>query len=283
MVRARELAQRAGVDTRYLRRLRWLQKARSVRASNASLGRHWRFVLLSPEPHNFTFEIANLGELARWAAAVTDLAPDRAQAVLDEASGDAVLAARVRAATSGHWWWSTRAPAFGKRLGWYALARLLRPRLVVEVGVDDGLGSLVLLRALERNEHEGHPGRLVSFDVNPAAGWLVGRHPLWDLRIESSSDGLPGLLERDGDLDLFIYDGWHSYEAERADLAAVFPRLGPDGVLVSDDSQVTQALPEFCVQHGLELFEFHEIPVEHFHPGAVLAAGRRSAASPGHA
>ena len=263
------------MDTRYLRRLRWLQKARAVRSSNASVARHWRFVLLSPEPHNFTFEIANLGELAQWAAAVTDSTPDRAQAVIDEVSRDAVLAARVRAATRGRWWWSTRAPAFGKRLGWYALARMLRPRLVVEVGVDDGLGSLLLLRALERNASEGHPGRLVSFDVNPAAGWLVDSHSLWDLRIESSSVGLPRLLEQDGDLDLFIYDGWHSSEAERGDLESAFPRLAPDGVLVSDDSQVTRALPEFCVEHGLELFEFHEIPVEHFHPGAVLAAGRK--------
>jgi predicted O-methyltransferase YrrM len=264
-----------GVDPRYLRRLRWLQKARSVRSSNASLTRHWRFVLLSPEPHNFTFEIANLDELAQWAAAVADSSFDHAQAALDEVARDAVLAARLRAATSGRWWWTTRAPAFGKRLGWYALARMLRPRLVVEVGVDDGLGSLLLLRALERNAAEDHPGRLVSFDVNPAAGWLVDGRSLWDLRIESSSVGLPRLLEQEGELDLFIYDGWHSHAAERADLESAFPRLRPDGVLLSDDSQVTRALPEFCVEHGLELFEFHEIPLEHFHPGAVLAAGRR--------
>lgn len=237
--------------------------------------RHWRFVLASPEPHNFTFEIANFDELARWAASVTGAPAQRAQAVLAEAATDPVLAARVRAGTRGRWWWSTRAPAFGKRLGWYALTRMLAPRLAIEVGVDDGLGSLLLLRALERNEDEGRPGRLVSFEVNPVGGWLVGEHRLWDLRIESSRVGLAPLLEQAGEVDLFIYDGWHSYQAERADLDDAFRRLGPEGVLVSDDSQVTRALPELCREQGLELFEFHELPLNHFHPGAVLAAGRR--------
>ena len=235
--------------------------------------------MLSPEPHNFTFEIANSGELGDWVAALTGADRERALSVLDEAGEDPVLRARLRAATQGRWLWSDREPRFGKRLGWYAVARILHPRLTVEVGVHDGLGSLLLLRALERNQADGHPGRLVSFEVNPVGGWLVGSHPLWDLRIESSGTGLPRLLEGSGsgsgELDLFIYDGWHSPEAERADLEEAFRHLSEAGVLVSDDSQVTQALPQLCSEQGLELFEFQESPVAHFHPGAVLAAGRR--------
>jgi predicted O-methyltransferase YrrM len=152
----------------------------------------------------------------------------------------------------------------------------MRPSLIIETGVHDGLGSLLLLRALQRNVEEGHPGRLVSFDVNPRAGWLVGSDPLWELRIESSEQGLPEVLQASGSVDMFIYDGWHSYEDERRDLDTAAAHLGVDGVLLSDDAQVTQALAHVCRERGLAYFEFQEMPIGHFYPGAVLAAGRRT-------
>jgi hypothetical protein len=36
---------------------------------------------------------------------------------------------------------------------------------VVETAIQEGLGSAVLLRALERNAEEGSSGELISFDV----------------------------------------------------------------------------------------------------------------------
>ena len=56
------------------------------------------------------------------------------------------------------------------RLLLYVAARIHQPNLIVETGIHDGLGSLVLLRALERN---GRGGLLISFDRAPDAGWLV--------------------------------------------------------------------------------------------------------------
>src|ERR1700730_17107247 len=47
----------------------------------------------------------------------------------------------------------------GRRLGWYAAARLLKPKVIVETGVDYGLGSCVMCAALLRNASEGHHGR----------------------------------------------------------------------------------------------------------------------------
>jgi hypothetical protein len=44
---------------------------------------------------------------------------------------------------------------FGRRVGWYALARALKPSVVVETGVEKGLEALVLCAALLRNAQEG--------------------------------------------------------------------------------------------------------------------------------
>jgi hypothetical protein len=257
-----------------VRRFRWLYKARAVRRHGAKVSGNLPFVLLDPEPDNFTYAIANEAELAPWAAAVSQCDPRLAERLLVEPASDAVLQRRLRTATSGRWLWTKPLPVFGKRLGWYVLARVIRPSVIIEVGVHDGLGSLLLLRALQRNLDEGHPGRLVSFDVNPAAGWLVGSDPLWELRIEASSEGLKGVLERHGEVGMFIYDGSHAYQEERQDLELAAASLAADGLLLSDDAQVTHALADLCRERGLAYFEFQEVPVAHFYPGAVLGAGR---------
>jgi hypothetical protein len=271
---ARRAARRVGLEPRYLRRLRWIAKVRAVRGVGASVHRNARFVLTDPEPSNFTYELANESELASWIEAVCGSETSAAE-LLAEARDDPVLAERLDRATGRRWWWTKRAPPYGKRLAWYALARVLKPELVIETGVHDGLGSLVLLRALERNAQDGAPGRLVSFDINPAAGWIVGAHPLWELRIESTRAGLHAVLGARPPVGLFIHDSLHTYENERYELRAAAAALASNGALISDNSHVTRALADTCEEFGLRYYEFHERPLGHFYTGGAMGAGRR--------
>lgn len=271
-VTARRAAQRAGLDPRFLRRLRWIRKTRAVLSAGQPLRRHARFVLADPEPDNFTYDLANLAELARWVALVADCEPAEAERLVGEPGADSQLTARLRSATAGRWLWSKPAPPFGKRLGWYAIARVLEPELIVETGVHDGLGSLLLLHALERNDAAG---RLVSFDINPASGWLVGSDPRWELRIEAASDGLPALLARSPSLGLFIHDSLHTYANEHAELSIAAAHLAPGGVLISDNAHATSALRDVCGQFGLTYHEFRELPRNHFYGGGIVGAGWR--------
>lgn len=273
------MAQRRGLDPRHLRRARWLRKLGAVRRARASLRQHLAYVLLDPEPDNFTYELANEDELADWVSAVASIDRDRAEVLLAEPRRDPELEGRLRAATAAHPLWSKRRPPFGKRLGWYALARELAPTLIVETGVHDGLGTLLLLRALERNAAEGGPteGRLISFDVNPAAGWLVGAgHPRWELRVEPALGALPALLAHSPPLGLFIHDSLHTYANEHGELTAAAAHLNPAGVLLSDNAHATSALRDVCAEHGLTYHEFRERPAGHFYPGGALGAGRRA-------
>ena len=65
------------------------------------------------------------------------------------------------------------ASPFGRRLGWYAVARAIKPRLIVETGVERGHGALLLCAALLRNGEEGAPGHYLGTDINPGAGYLL--------------------------------------------------------------------------------------------------------------
>ena len=271
--RARERAQSIGLDPRYLRRLRWASKAASVRRVGAPLIPNWRFVLSDPEPANYTYELANEDELAAWVADLAGVSVAEAAAVVAEPRSDDELRRRLRAATHGHRLWSKPEPPFGRRAGWYALVRLIAPELVIETGVHDGLGSLLLLRALERN---GGQGRLVSVDINPAAGWLVNAHPRWELRLEPAVDGLPEVLGNGPPVGVFIHDSLHSYDNERAELELAAVRLAGNGALITDNAHGTRALADVCASHGFRYSEFVERPREHFYPGGATGAGTAS-------
>lgn len=277
-VGVREAVQRVGLDPRYLRRLRWVSKARAVRAVGASVRLNLRYVLLDPEVANFTYEIGNEVELAAWVDFVSGCGLARAQELIAEPTADAQLTTRLRVATAGHRLWSKPAPPFGKRRGWYALARALRPQVIVETGVHDGLGSLLLLRALQRNADEGHDGRMVSIDINPACGWLVGTDPRWDLHIAATRDVLPGVLRQIPPVGMFIHDSLHTYENQRFEFRTAAAHLAPAGVLICDDAHITNALFETCEEFSLHIAEFVERPVGHFYPGGHLAAGFRETA-----
>ena len=137
-------------------------------------------------------------------------------------------------------------PPFGKRLGVVRAARgRYRPRLVVETGTHDGLGALLLLRALELHEQDGSPSASsCRFDVNPSAGWLIGDESSVGAAARVlATRGWPQVLAAERALDLFIYDGWHTYDAEsrrpRGRRRRTCPRTG---MLLSDDAQVSRAL-----------------------------------------
>jgi hypothetical protein len=249
-----------------------VSKARAVRGVGAGLGSQVRYVLTDPEVDNFTYDLGNLDELAEWAAAVGGGSVTDARGWVREAEGDQELHARLLAATRAHPLWSKPAPPFGKRLGWYALARALKPQLIVETGVHDGLGALLLLRALERNAQEGTDGRLVSFDINPAAGWLVGSDPRWTLHVRPTDPWLASELGNLPPVGMFIHDSLHTYENEHYEMETVVARLAATGVLISDNAHVTPALREVAAAHGLDYREFRERPARHFYTGGIMAA-----------
>jgi hypothetical protein len=120
-----------------------------------------RFVLLNRESENVTYDIDNVDELAQVIGLALECGEDRARNVLQELEEDDELQRSIshRLRTHGN---RNRNVGYGRRLGWYAVARLTSPKLIVETGVHDGLGSTVLLRALERNAAEGVDGILLA-------------------------------------------------------------------------------------------------------------------------
>jgi Methyltransferase domain len=164
-----------------------------------------------------------------------------------------------------------RRVGLGHRVAWYAVARAVKPRLVVETGIKHGLGALVLLVALERNAHEGNAGHLISFDIDPFSGWVVPdrlRHN-WEPIFASTFDALESTLAG-REVDLFICDTPPDYEIESFEMRAALRHAAPGIVLIAGNGDRTAVLPELAAERDGEYHYFAERPRRHIYPGAGI-------------
>jgi hypothetical protein len=256
---------------RRLSRFRWVAKYKALRRFGLEIRQHpvvaARFILLDPEMDNFTYEIENEAEFVEHVANSLNVDPMQAAAYLWEARTDPVLRSEIEHQTKGRSGMK-RMPPFGRRLPWYAMARILKPKLIVETGVQDGLASVLLLRALERNAEEGHPGRLMSFDVLPG-GQLVSERfrPSWEMVVGATADTLgPALHGKE--VDMIVHDSAH--DAEEMEFLTALSHAAPRIALITNRAG-TGTLQRLCSRLGISCDTFRERP-RHFHPGTAITA-----------
>ena len=258
---------------RKLGRARWPTKAWNLRhygPGDLSLGQRVRYVTLDPEVDNFTYPIANSDELASWVATELSVDSDEIRGYLAELRD---LEPLLRVPLSRRLWAPPRYQ-LGRRAGWYAICRALKPEVVVETGMHDGLGSLTLLSALKRNAADGRDGTLLSFDPLPGTGWLVPDElqDRWEPHHETSDHMEERLNGRR--VGLFIHDSLHTYEVERAELETAWANRGARLVLLSDNAHVTDAMRDTAAEHDLSFSYWQERPARHFYPGGGIGLAR---------
>lgn len=162
-------------------------------------------------------------------------------------------------------------PRYGRRLGWYALVRATRPRVVVETGVDRGLGTAVLAAAMQRNNDEGFPGMIYATDIIPECGHLLGEDGRKTCRI-LLGDSVETLKKFAEPVDVFLHDSDHREEYEWAEFLAIEPRLHPGSLILSDNSQQSPKLREFARRLGRQFLYFQDQPRDHWWPGDGIGA-----------
>ncbi|MGA8303634.1 MAG: class I SAM-dependent methyltransferase [Thermoplasmata archaeon] len=187
-----------------------------------------------------------------WVSHLADAPRDQARQYVQEAADDTVLfrhLSREHRSGGRSFYIEIEAP-----LELYALARLLRPAHVVEVGVSSGVSSAYFLRALERNGHgtlhsvdrpkpEGRrrPGSSAqggswSIPAGRSSGWAVpfSLRKRWDLRLGDKAEVLPLLAEELDRIDLFLYDVPHGHPQAFREFSVINPRFHRGSVALAD-------------------------------------------------
>lgn len=246
-----------------------------LRRQSAYVG---EWLIKSREITNYTYdlEVNNQRYLCALLSDVTEVSFDQIMSYIQELEEDKELRHHIHAAItrSNQAHVADRVVRYGRRLGWYAITRATKPRVVVETGVDKGLGSCVLAAALKRNKEEGHEGYYLGTDINPEAGYLLSGvyNNYGRILYGDSIKSLSGLNVA---IDLFINDSDHSAKYEAEEYKTIAGMLSEHAIILGDNSHVTSELLDFSLATGRRFVFFQEKPSKHWYPGGGIGISFR--------
>ena len=269
---------------RFLKRIWFLNFLRRIYFAKKILGHKNRQILkwgfTSKEDTNFTYFLQpnNVKYLANLIAVVTGKDYDIVLGYIREAENDKVLKETILAGIeqSPLRKFADKEIRFGRRLGWYAFVRVLKPKVVVETGVDKGLGSMILCAALLKNKEEGFPGKYYGTDINPQAGYLLsGKYKeVGEILYGDSIETLSAFKDQ---IDLFINDSDHSAQYEYDEYLTIKKLLNDSSIILGDNSDVTDKLQVFSNENNRNFAFFQERPLNHWYPGAGIGISYKKA------
>ena len=239
------------------------------------LEKFFLWLLLSNETTNYTYDLHPLNKayLASTIALVTGHRVEQIGGFLDEISNDHELREHIKSCIltlkSKQRYHCDLNVQFGRRIGWYAFVRVCKPRVVIETGVEKGMGTLVLARALMINTAEGYPGFVYGTEINPKAGFFF-KAPYNEHGRILYGDSIESLARFTEPIDLFINDSDHSDEYERAEYATIKNKLSPGAIILGDNSHGNDELRRFALETGRKFLFFAEKPLDHWYPGAGI-------------
>lgn len=230
-----------------------------------------KWVRQDKETSNFYYRLTplNRDQLAQMIAAVTGEIYEKIVRYFDELESDSGLRRHLEQALRGAEYGKDIEIEYARRLGWYAFVRVLKPRVVVETGVDHGVGSCVLASALLRNIEEGHPGRYYGTDNRTVAGKLfAGKYASVGKILYG--DSITSLKKLEEEIGLFVNDSDHSGDYEYREYLTIVDKLADGGVILGDNAHATDSLSRFSREQGRKFVFFAEKPEGHWYPGAGI-------------
>jgi predicted O-methyltransferase YrrM len=232
-----------------------------------------RWMIYSKEDTNFTYDLTkqNLDELYKLLESIFEVnyskIKDYSKELLNNSTIKDYLKNKIEASDFKNF--ADNEIKFSRRIGWYIIARIIKPKTIIETGVDKGMGSVILSEALIKNEKEGFKGKYFGTDINPEAGYLFD-----DIFRKKGKiiygDSIETLKKFDEPIDLFINDSDHSAKYEANEYKTVINKLSKNSVILGDNSHSADELLKFSIEHGRNFVLFRERPKNHWYPGAGI-------------
>ena len=220
---------------------------------------------------NYYYDLneSNRSDLASLISAITETPFKQVEALFDELENNENLRAHISNSWARDPMMSDAKLGFGRRLGWYAFIRILKPKIVVETGVHHGVGSCVITSALIKNAEDGFIGQYFGTDIDKNAGKLLVQ-PYSKFGKVLYGDSIESLKQLTESVDIFINDSDHSGEYEKLEYETINTKLSKKALIIGDNSHTTNSLRIFSQATDRNFIFFKEIPREHWYPGAGI-------------
>jgi predicted O-methyltransferase YrrM len=168
---------------------------------------------------------------------------------------------------------------FDDALFLYWLVRRLKPKIIVQCGVCNGLSSAFIMLALAKN---GPEGRLYAIDLPPlfnsknpgwtipgktygivipegkTSGWIVPEAYRKRFEVENGDSKvlLPQLIDRLPVIDMFFHDSDHNYNHMIFEFREAKRKLAPGGLLLADDISWNASIWDFADEFRVPAYNF---------------------------
>jgi hypothetical protein len=159
--------------------------------------------------------------------------------------------------------------AYGRRIGWYALIRAVKPKVIVESGVEQGLGSCIICEALKMNKKEGYFGEYFGIDITPDAGAFFTEDYKEYGKI-LYGDSIKTLKNFKYKVNVYINDSDHHFNYEAKEYQTIQKLLDKDSYVLGDNSSESPELCKFAERTGRRYTFFKEQPANHWYPGSGI-------------
>lgn len=231
----------------------------------------WTFA--SRETDNFTYDLTDLNKkyLTAYISQVTHVSYANVSAYVDEVDHNKELIRHIRKSIqkSPDQFHIDKTMYLGRRIGWYVLVRIHKPKIVVETGVEKGLGACVLTSALALNAKEGYRGIYYGTEIDSTAGNLFVS-PYNKFGKILFGDSVHTLKKFQEKIDIFIHDSNHDAGYETREYTTIRDKLSPRAFIVSDNAHYSDSLLKFARKTGRQFLFFGEKPKNHWYPGAGI-------------
>ncbi len=252
----------------------------SLRYLNSQAKKILIWLINSREITNHTYYLPrhNIKELAYVISHALQVDRTTVEQYFDEIESDINLRNHISEVTNSSQYKSVsdKEVRYGQRVAWYAVTRICKPKLIVETGLDKGLGTCTLAAALMSNAaKEGEQGKILAVDINPEAGWLI--ETPYDKHVEFlNDDSISALSSIDKSIDLFIYDSVRNSVHEQQEYEIISNKLRKGSIIISTTTHHSEALMNFAQELDEDYYSWLEIPKDHFYPGGGLGIVRIS-------
>ena len=248
----------------------------AMRYYSKNLSQIGKWIWQNNETSNFYYGLTELNrdQLAQIVSMVTGRPYSEITSYFDELEHDQELLNHLQTSINESGYESGSEVKYGRRLGWYAFIRATKPRIVIETGVDHGVGACVITSALIRNEQDGSSGRYFGTEIRKEAGALFSGIYAKHGEI-IYGDSIASLKDFNGKIDLFVNDSDHSADYEYAEYEVIKPKLSESAIILGDNSHVTDKLSQFSRLNARSYVFFSEKPDQHWYPGAGIGISFR--------
>lgn len=231
------------------------------------LGLKWIFT--GKEISNFTYEINNINEILHTCQIITNAEIETLDQILNEINFENK---DFRDFFSDEFYKdNNNKNIFGRRMLWYILARYLKPELIIESGMDSGLGSTLMIYAQYKNSQEQKKlnFEFIGIDILQKKNFIFNFENQNFLKYKFVFDDSLKFLSNFNSKKkiMYISDAEHNYEFELKEFDLIKKNLCNNSIIISDNN--SGSLSKFSIQNKKKLVYFHEKSKNFWYGGAV--------------